>query len=130
MKAADTFVKKLGKWLVQKGYIEDDESVRELVGTTARDLPVSQQLLDNLCDWLAENGPVSSGRKIEGHFLIQQTGPGQIWLESMLTRDSEIGPIAVPPNVAKACKVGWDIGGVVALTKRGWRLVEVWNISP
>ncbi len=100
------------------------------MGTTARDLPASQKLLDNLCDWLAGTGPVSSSRQIEGHFLIQRTGPAQIWLESMLTRDREIGPIPVPPNVAKACKVGWDIGGVVALTSKGWRLVEVWNISP
>ncbi len=27
-------------------------------------------------------------------------------------------------------EVGWDVGGLVALTKNGWRLVEVWNISP
>jgi hypothetical protein len=26
--------------------------------------------------------------------------------------------------------VGWDVGGVVGETARGWRLVEVWNISP
>jgi len=130
MKAAGTVVKKLAKWLVAKGYTEDDESVRELVGTTARDLPASQRLLDDLCDWLAETGPVGSGRRIEGHFLIQRTGPKQIWLESMTTSDREIGPIPVPANVAKACKVGWDVGGVVALTNKGWRLVEVWNISP
>ncbi len=122
--------KKLAKWLVAKGYTEDDESVRELVGTTARDLPASQTLLEDLCDWLAETGPVASGRQIEGHFLIQRTGPRQIWLESIGTGDPEIGPIPVPANVAKACKVGWDVGGVVALTKKGWRLVEVWNISP
>ena len=48
MKAAGTVVKKLAKWLVEKGYTEDDESVRELVGTAARDLPASQKLLDEL----------------------------------------------------------------------------------
>jgi hypothetical protein len=26
--------------------------------------------------------------------------------------------------------VGWDVGGVVGETAQGWRLVEVWNISP
>src|SRR3954454_11161922 len=39
MKAAGTVVKKLSKWLVEKGYTEDDEAIRDLVGTTARDLP-------------------------------------------------------------------------------------------
>jgi hypothetical protein len=130
MKAAGTVVKKLTKWLVEEGYIKDDESVRDMVGTTARDLPASQKLLDELDDWLSETGPVKSGREIEGHFLIHRTGPKQIWLESMITGDEEIGPIPVPATIAKACKVGWDVGGVVALTSKGWRLVEVWNISP
>ena len=48
MKAAGTVVKKLAKWLVEKGYIKDDESVRERVGGTARDLLASQKLLDAL----------------------------------------------------------------------------------
>ena len=130
MKAAGTVVKKLAKWLVEKGYTENDESVRELVGTTARDLPASQKLLDDLDDWLSETGPVKSGKEIEGHFLIQRVGPRQIWLESLISGESEIGPIPVPAHVARACKVGWDVGGVVARTSKGWRLVEVWNIAP
>jgi hypothetical protein len=101
-----------------------------MVGRAARDLPASQKLLDDLDDWLSETGPVKAGRKLEGHFLIQRTGPSQIWLESMLGDDEEIGPIPVPASVAKACKVGWDVGGVVARTGQGWRLVEVWNVSP
>lgn len=39
MKAAGTVLKKLARWLVEKGYTEDDESIRELVGEAARDLP-------------------------------------------------------------------------------------------
>ncbi len=130
MKAAGTVVKKLAKWLVEKGFTEDNESVRDMVGHAARDLPASQKLLDELSDWLSQSSPVKSGREIEGHFMIQRTGPKQIWLESMIDGDEEIGPIPVPPRVARACKVGWDVGGVVARTKNGWRLVEVWNISP
>jgi hypothetical protein len=130
MKAAGTVVKKLARWLTEKGYTEDDESVRELVGTAAHDLPASQKLLDDLDNWLAESGPVDPGKEIEGHFLIHRTGPKQIWLESLISGHAEIGPIPVPAKIAKACKVGWDVGGVVALTSKGWRLVEVWNISP
>jgi len=28
------------------------------------------------------------------------------------------------------CKEDWDIGGVLGTTAGGWRLVEVWNVSP
>lgn len=130
MKAAGTVIKKLARWLAEKGYTEGDESVRELVGARARDLPASQMLVDELCDWLDETGPLPSGKEIEGHFVIQRTGSGQIWLDPSFTGGEEIGPIPVPAKVARACRVGWDIGGLVAQTKKGWRLVEVWNNSP
>jgi hypothetical protein len=130
MKAAGTVIKKLAKWLVAKGYTEDDESMGEMIGEVARDLPASQKLLDDLCDWLADSAPVDAERQIEGHFVINRIGLKEIWLDPMLFGDSEIGPIPVPAKVAKACKVGWDIGGVVGLSNQGWRLIEVWNISP
>ena len=130
MKAAGTVVKKLAKWLVEKGLIEDDESLGEMLRETARDLPASQKLLDRLEDWLAENAPVDSGRRIEGHFTIQRIEPRQIWLEPVLTASRQPISVPVPAAIAKACKVGWDIGGVVAETAKGWRLVEVWNLSP
>jgi hypothetical protein len=130
MKAAGTVVQKLARWLVEQSYTEDDETIRELVGTAARDRPARQKLLDDLDDWLAATGPARAGKEIEGHFLIQRVGPRQIWLESLISGESELGPIPVPAHVARACQVGWDGGGVVARTSRGWRLVEVWNISP
>jgi hypothetical protein len=130
MKAAGTVIKKLARWLVEKGYTEDDESIRELVGETARDLPASQKLLDRLDDWLAENAPEEYGREVEGHFWIQRIEPGRLWLEPILSGEREIGPIPVPEMVTRACKVGWDVGGVVGESAQGWQLVEVWNISP
>ncbi len=130
MKAAGTVIKKLARWLVEKGYAEDDESTRELAGTAARDLPASQKLLDRLDDWLAENAPEDYGREVEGHFSIRRVEPGRLWLEPILSREREIGPIPVPEKITRVCKVGWDVGGVVGETAQGWRLVEVWNISP
>jgi hypothetical protein len=130
MRAAGTVIKKLARWLVEQGYTEHDETLRDRVREAARDLPASQKLLDALNDWLAETGPVRTGKEVEGHFVIHRVEPKQIWLESLLSADSGIGPIPVPAAIARACKVGWDIGGVVARTRTGWRLVEVWNISP
>lgn len=130
MKAAGTVIKKLTKWLAEKGYIEDDGTTSELVGEYARDLPASQKLLDRLDDWLAENAPEHYGREVEGHFWIRRVEPGRLWLELMIPGEGEIGPIPVPEAITRACKVGWDVGGVVGQTARGWRLVEVWNISP
>jgi hypothetical protein len=130
MKAAGTVTKKLAKWLVQKGHTKDDESIRELVGRAARDLPASQTLLDRLDDWLAENAPEEHGRKVEGHFSIERVEPGRLWLEPIHSGERTVGPIPVPEKLTRAFKVGWDVGGVVGETAQGWRLVEVWNIAP
>ena len=62
MKAAGTVIKKLAKWLAEKGYIEDDESAGEQSGRPP-DLPASQKLLDRSGDWLAENAPVNSRKR-------------------------------------------------------------------
>src|SRR5207253_243294 len=62
MKAAGTVIKKLAKWLAEKGYADVDDSLRERVREAARDLPASQKLLDHLDDWLAENDPVGFKR--------------------------------------------------------------------
>jgi hypothetical protein len=129
MKSAGTVIKKLAKWLASKGYAEADESITEMIGKTARDLPATHKLLERLEDWIADSDEVPSGKREEGHFSISRIGPKEIWLEPLVS-GKEIGPIPVPPAIAKACKVGWDIGGAVALTPRGWRLVEVWNLSP
>ncbi len=130
MKAAGTVIKKLAKWLAAKGYVEDDELISEGVREAARDLPATQKLLDALNDWIDENGPVNSPKTFDGHFLIQRIGPKQIWLEPLMTGDPVIGPIPVSTKIARDCQVGWDIGGVVASTPKGWRLVAVWNVSP
>ena len=131
MKAAGTVVKKLAKWLVEKGYTEDDESVRELVGTTARDLPASQKLLDDLDDWLSETGPVKSGKEIEGHFLdpAGRTEADLAGVDDLrrIGDRPDPGPRDTSPGRARSAgtSAAWSPG-----RSKGWRLVEVWNISP
>ena len=44
--------------------------------------------------------------------------------------DEVIGPVPVPKEVTQICQKMWDIGGVVVETGRGWRFLEIWNVSP
>ena len=62
--------------------------------------------------------------------MIERIEPGQLWLEPLLSSERTIGPIPIPEPITRACKVGWDIGGVVGKTAQGWRLVEVLSIAP
>jgi hypothetical protein len=69
-------------------------------------------------------------RFLEDHFWIRRIEPGRLWLEPFLSASSTVGPVPVSEEVTRLCKEDWDIGGVLGTTAGGWRLVEVWNVSP
>jgi hypothetical protein len=67
--------------------------------------------------------------EIEDHFTVTRVEPGRVWLEPMLER-AKVGPIEVPEQISRRCKVGWSISGVVGKVRGRWRLVEAWNVYP
>jgi hypothetical protein len=42
----------------------------------------------------------------------------------------EVGPIDVPEDISRRCKVGWSISGVIARVGKRWWIVEAWNVYP
>jgi hypothetical protein len=133
MKAAGTVTKKLVKWLAERGYVEDAEALEtaeERAREAAHDLPAARELADFLADYVDEHAPEHHSMEIEDHFTVSRTGPGKLWLEPLTSGDREIGPIPVPREVSCQCRVGWDISGIAVRTRKGWRLAEVWNVSP
>jgi hypothetical protein len=133
MKAAGTVTKKLMKWLAVNGFVEDAEAVEMAearAGEAARELPAARDVIDVLEAYLDEHAPERYSRQIEDHFMVARTEPGKLWLEPFTSGDSTIGPIPVPHEVSRVCKAGWEIAGVAVKTSRGWRLMEVWNVSP
>lgn len=35
----------------------------------------------------------------------------------------------MPMSIVRACRVGWDIGGLVVHSTKGWRLLRVYSVS-
>ena len=99
------------------------------MGGPERDVRISLQTLHVLEAFVEETAPARSGKVIEDHFYIEKIEPGKLWLMPLM-EGKTIGPIPVPGQVTQLCKEGWDIGGVVAKVGKGWRLIEVWNVSP
>jgi len=133
MKAAGTVTKKLVKWLAEKGYVEDEDALEmaeERAGEAARDLPAAQDVADLLDAYVDEHPPARYSREIEDHFTVTRIEPGKLWLEPFTSGDRQIGPVPVPREVSRRCQEGWDISGVAVKTPKGWRLLEVWNVSP
>jgi hypothetical protein len=130
MKAAGTVLKKLAKWLSEKGYVKDVDDARQRASAAVKDLPASQDVLDLLDAYIDAHQPDRYSEAIEDHFWIKRIEVGQLWLEPLTAGRMDIGPVTVPRKVTQLCQTMWDIGGVVAKTSRGWRFLEVWNVTP
>ncbi len=130
MKAAGTVTKKMAKWLADKGYAEDTADAQERAKEATKDLPAAQDVLDLLDDFVDMNAPGDYEVEIEDHFWVKKIEPGKLWLEPLTMYDGVIGPVPVPKKVSQICEEMWDIGGVVVKTNRGWRLLEVWKVTP
>jgi len=132
LRAAGTVMKKLGKWLCQKGYVATDEAefMSEEGQTAARKLPAVaelRQLFEAHLDYLdAED---DEAERIEGYFRVEAVEPGNLLLSALSARDDGI-EVPVPRAVSDACQEGWTLSGVVGKTGQGWRLLQVSNVYP
>ncbi len=128
LRMAGTVTKKLAKWLAQKGYVEpeDAEDAAELGGEAARNLPEASDLALEL----GEDGtPAMPGEEtIEDYFTFTRVEPGKVWVGDMAGR--ERGPIELPREVTRRCKVGWTFSGIIAGSGGRWHIVEAWNVYP
>jgi hypothetical protein len=132
-KAAARVTKKLMKWLVEKEYLADPEAAEAAetrAGRAARDLPAAQEVVDMLEAFIDVHAPDSYSQALEDHFTIMRIEPGKLWLQPLISGGATIGPVPVPPEVSRTCRQGWDLGGIAVRTSRGWRLIEVWKVSP
>ena len=129
MRAAGTVIKKLGKWLEEKGYVESESAVDVVSrgATAAKELPATEELVWMLDDY-ADGTAVDCDDVIEDHFVIDEVEPGKLHL-STLSRDDKI-IVSVSRNISDACRVGWTVSGAVGKKGRGWRILEVWNVYP
>lgn len=134
LRAAGTMTKKLAVWLAEHGYANSDDAkdAAEQGAEAARNLPAADRLRDALNDFADGNGLDQKDEDISDHFTITAVEAGAIWLDAMTENVGKggIGPVALPAHIAKQCKIGWSISGIVGQRRGKWRLVEAWNVYP
>lgn len=131
LRAAGTVTKKLARWLAEQGYVKAEDAAEgiERGGTAARDLPKAEELASLLRE-VAEDKERGDGEDdIEDHFRLTRVEPGRLWIEGMLD-GRRLGPIKVPEEISRRCRVGWSISGVVGRAGKSWRIVQAWNVYP
>ena len=130
MRSVGTVIKKLGKWLVTKQYIdpEEGEGIIESGSESSVNLPASEELREMLGECV-ETHFGDDVETIEGHFKVNAVQPGKLTLLPMLSMEENI-VITVPKYVSDGCKVGWTISGGVGRKGTKCFFTEVWNVYP
>ena len=130
LRASGTVTKKLAKWLADKGYATAKEinDTMERGADAARDLPRAEKLGALLYEFTSSKySPKDTD--IEDRFEIMRVEPGKLWLEGF-EDGRQLGPVSLPVEATKLCRVGWTIGGAVRETGKKCVLVEAWKIYP
>lgn len=129
MQAAGTVIKKLGKWLKEKGYIQS-ESAAQIVNrgaTATKELPATEELFWMLTDY-ANWASVDCNQVIEDYFAIEAVESGKLRLSALSENDEIVVPVS--QEISDACRVGWSISGAMGKRGKGWCIIEVWNVYP
>ena len=128
LRASGTVTKKLAKWLAEKGYTtaEQAEDSVERGSDAARDLPMAEKLTALLYEFTS-NRYSPRDTDIEDRFEITRVEPGKVWLEGF-DDGRLLGPISLPAQATKLCRVGWTISGTARKSGKKWILVEAWKV--
>ena len=129
LRSAGTVIRKLGKWLREKGYVDDDEA-EDMIdqGAEARkDLPAAEELAHMLADHADRTAP-DCAKAIEDHFTIEVVSPGELLLTPMQGIEAMV--VRVPKYISDACREGWTFSGAIGKTAEGWHILEAWNVYP
>jgi hypothetical protein len=131
LRAAGTVTKRLAKWLADKGYVEADDAALavEHGAEAARELPQADELATLLFEFTDAQELGEAEERIQDRFTLARVEPGKVWLVGMLDGRS-VGPIALPEDITRRCKIGWAISGVAGRVNGRWHLIGSANVYP
>ena len=129
LKSSGTVIKKLAKWLVERGYVEDIEDVLEVASKASKELPLAEELRELLYDYSRGSYFDDFEETVEDIFVVKKIEKGKIWLSGFIY-DEDIGPVPVPEEFSRNCRVDWCINSAIGRTGKGWKIVEVYQVEP
>ena len=135
-KRAPGVVEELTAWLVERGYVLEDDVA--LAARRARERKKRRRLHRDVERRLAETA-VSVDRSFftESDYIdcddhpIERVDHGRFWLRVFRSATPErIGPLLAPVAVTEALRVGWNLSCALAKVRGRWRLVRVEELYP
>ena len=137
-RSSGTVMKKLSKWLTEKGYISEESAMEgiEEGADAARDLPRAERAAEIL--YRAAEGSGIDPDKLDDedymefdHYTISRIEPAKLWIVIYEKgKRGTLGPVHVPKSATSLLKESWDIGCALGKVNGKWRIVEMGNVYP
>lgn len=134
LRSSGTVMKKLGTWLNERGYI-DDEAAQIMTGSgthAAKSLPAAEELGEELYRYCQSHAPLEWTDLVEDYFTIKKVEPGKLYVSPLTPMDpGEDDPVvlSLPKTITDLCWVGWDISLALGKTPRGWQIIESGSVT-
>lgn len=132
MKNVSRAMKKLVKWMNEKGYMEqeDYEYSIEVTDKAKEDLPQCEELANLIYECCEYGDYEEYTETMDRYWQVTKIQPGKLWFEDYTGSGKKIGPVRVDYEISSLCKIGWVINLVLGKTRRGWKMLESGNVYP
>lgn len=126
LKSAGTVTKRLGKWLIDKGYVckEDSTDMMNRGAEAVTELPAADKLAEMLYNY-AKSHPVSDWtNEVDDYLTVEKVELGKIYFSAPEDVEDDIIILSLPKRITDKCKVGWNISLFLGKTEKGWKIIE------
>ena len=124
-KNTEKTVRKLRKWLTDKGYVEQAATDQPRNSADLVDATKLRTLLEEVTVWGRESDYPDYD---EGHFYIEDVGDDAITVNRVTGGGTVTIPL--PDEVLANCTETMAISGVIVQDGNTWKFLEVWNVYP
>lgn len=130
LQAAGTVARKLARWLGEKGYVDQYESLQaeKIAADAARELPAAERLARLLYTFTQRYAPRHWTDELDDYFVIEKVEPGILFLSGTAT--SEPVELKIPKEISDYCREGWTLNLLLGKTPQGWCILESGNVYP
>lgn len=131
LRSTGTVTKKLIKWLLEQGHINEDMSSKalQIALEAAHELPAAERLARMLYEYAQNHAPRHWSAELDDYFTVEELAPTSLYL-SGVSSDTGIVEVEVPKEITEHCKIGWQINLLLGETRRGWCILETGNVYP
>lgn len=133
MKSAVRVLRKFTNWLLENDHIDKPHHTG-LIEYFSKGKSKALSNAEKVGDLIYEQTRREQNRKyekeLEGYFTILDIRDGELWLNDMMGKGADIGPVKVTKSISELCEEGWDLSLLIGKFKDKWYIIESGNVYP